>query len=146
MKKAQTSNYSEIEHIKCKIIMERHEREKEQADRSTKRSLNFYRIILITRGLVRYVLGSPAPWMNFRAHSPDLRRRAISPLYSAFIAWPAISRSADDENYVRTEIEKSARTRERFVRVVSLIAAPFEFKLLWRGGAAGGSIARRPAR
>ncbi|XP_076176261.1 GRIP and coiled-coil domain containing 88 kDa isoform X2 [Ptiloglossa arizonensis] len=30
LKKAQTSNYSEIEHIKCKLIMERHEREKEQ--------------------------------------------------------------------------------------------------------------------
>ena len=31
LKKAQT-NYSEIEHVKCKLIMERHEREKEQAD------------------------------------------------------------------------------------------------------------------
>ncbi|XP_053974391.1 GRIP and coiled-coil domain-containing protein 1-like isoform X1 [Hylaeus volcanicus] len=32
LKKAQTTNYSEIEHVKCKLIMERHEREKEQAD------------------------------------------------------------------------------------------------------------------
>ncbi|XP_061927818.1 GRIP and coiled-coil domain-containing protein 1 isoform X2 [Apis cerana] len=31
LKRAQT-NYSEIEHVKCKLIMERHEREKEQAD------------------------------------------------------------------------------------------------------------------
>ncbi|XP_076676811.1 GRIP and coiled-coil domain-containing protein 1-like isoform X3 [Andrena cerasifolii] len=32
LKKAQTSNYSEIEHLKCKLIMERHEREREQTD------------------------------------------------------------------------------------------------------------------
>ncbi|XP_078053330.1 D-aminoacyl-tRNA deacylase isoform X4 [Augochlora pura] len=32
LRKAQTSNYSEVEHIKCKLIMERHEKEKEQAD------------------------------------------------------------------------------------------------------------------
>ncbi|XP_076221615.1 D-aminoacyl-tRNA deacylase isoform X6 [Nomia melanderi] len=32
LRKAQTSNHSEIEHVKCKLIMERHEREKEQAD------------------------------------------------------------------------------------------------------------------
>ncbi|XP_076650679.1 GRIP and coiled-coil domain containing 88 kDa [Halictus rubicundus] len=32
LKKAQTTNYSEIEHVKCKLIMERHERDKEQAD------------------------------------------------------------------------------------------------------------------
>lgn len=32
LKKAQNSNHSEIEHVKCKLIMERHEREKEQAD------------------------------------------------------------------------------------------------------------------
>ncbi|CAL7948401.1 unnamed protein product [Xylocopa violacea] len=32
LKRAQTTNYSEIEHIKCKLIMERHEREKELAD------------------------------------------------------------------------------------------------------------------
>ncbi|XP_012147635.1 D-aminoacyl-tRNA deacylase isoform X2 [Megachile rotundata] len=32
LKKAQSSNHSEIEHVKCKLIMERHEREKEQAD------------------------------------------------------------------------------------------------------------------
>ncbi|XP_043506460.1 GRIP and coiled-coil domain-containing protein 1 [Frieseomelitta varia] len=32
LKKAQNTNYSEIEHMKCKLIMERHEREREQAD------------------------------------------------------------------------------------------------------------------
>ena len=32
LRKAQNSNHSEIEHVKCKLIMERHEREKEQAD------------------------------------------------------------------------------------------------------------------
>lgn len=32
LKKAQNVNYSEIEHAKCKLIMERHEREKEHAD------------------------------------------------------------------------------------------------------------------
>ncbi|XP_068971407.1 GRIP and coiled-coil domain-containing protein 1-like isoform X1 [Bombus flavifrons] len=32
LNKVQTTNYSEIEHVKCKLIMERHEREREQAD------------------------------------------------------------------------------------------------------------------
>ncbi|CAD1468168.1 unnamed protein product, partial [Heterotrigona itama] len=32
LKKAQSTNYSEIEHMKCKLIMERHEREREQTD------------------------------------------------------------------------------------------------------------------
>ncbi|XP_043261522.1 GRIP and coiled-coil domain-containing protein 1 isoform X2 [Colletes gigas] len=32
LKKTQNTNYSDTEHIKCKLIMERHEREKEQAD------------------------------------------------------------------------------------------------------------------
>lgn len=32
LKKAQNHNYSEIEHVKCKLIMEKHEREKEQMD------------------------------------------------------------------------------------------------------------------
>ncbi|CAL1674142.1 unnamed protein product [Lasius platythorax] len=32
LKKAQNINHSEIEHVKCKLIMERHEREKEHAD------------------------------------------------------------------------------------------------------------------
>ncbi|XP_032679031.1 GRIP and coiled-coil domain-containing protein 1-like isoform X1 [Odontomachus brunneus] len=32
LKKAQGVNHSDIEHVKCKLIMERHEREKEQAD------------------------------------------------------------------------------------------------------------------
>ncbi|CAK9826363.1 GRIP and coiled-coil domain-containing protein 1 [Anthophora retusa] len=32
LKKAQNSNYLEIEHVKCKLSMERHEREKEQAN------------------------------------------------------------------------------------------------------------------
>ncbi|XP_026669559.1 uncharacterized protein LOC108625194 isoform X2 [Ceratina calcarata] len=32
LRKAQTTNHSEIEHVKCKLIMERHEREKEQID------------------------------------------------------------------------------------------------------------------
>ncbi|EZA57902.1 GRIP and coiled-coil domain-containing protein 1 isoform X1 [Ooceraea biroi] len=32
LKKAQNVNHSEIEHVKCKLIMERHEREKEHAD------------------------------------------------------------------------------------------------------------------
>ncbi|XP_020292388.1 GRIP and coiled-coil domain-containing protein 1 [Pseudomyrmex gracilis] len=32
LKKTQNVNHSEVEHIKCKLIMERHEREKEQAD------------------------------------------------------------------------------------------------------------------
>ncbi|XP_014479887.1 PREDICTED: GRIP and coiled-coil domain-containing protein 1 isoform X2 [Dinoponera quadriceps] len=32
LKKAQGVNHSEIEHVKCKLIMERHEREREQAD------------------------------------------------------------------------------------------------------------------
>ena len=32
LKKAQNTNYSEIEHMKCKLIMERHEREREQVD------------------------------------------------------------------------------------------------------------------
>lgn len=32
LRKAQTTNHSEIEHVKCKLIMERHEREKEQTD------------------------------------------------------------------------------------------------------------------
>ncbi|XP_011687208.1 PREDICTED: GRIP and coiled-coil domain-containing protein 1 isoform X1 [Wasmannia auropunctata] len=32
LRKAQNVNHSEIEHIKCKLIMERHEREKEHAD------------------------------------------------------------------------------------------------------------------
>ncbi|KAG5316383.1 GCC1 protein, partial [Acromyrmex insinuator] len=32
LKKAQNINHSEIEHVKCKLIMERHEREKEHSD------------------------------------------------------------------------------------------------------------------
>lgn len=32
LKKAQNVNSLEIEHVKCKLIMERHDREKEQAD------------------------------------------------------------------------------------------------------------------
>ncbi|GAB1862965.1 GRIP and coiled-coil domain-containing protein 1 [Camponotus japonicus] len=32
LKKAQNVNHSEIEHVKCKLIMERHDREKEHAD------------------------------------------------------------------------------------------------------------------
>lgn len=32
LKKAQNTNHSEIEHVKCKLIMERHEREKEHTD------------------------------------------------------------------------------------------------------------------
>ncbi|XP_029159647.1 GRIP and coiled-coil domain-containing protein 1-like isoform X1 [Nylanderia fulva] len=32
LKKAQNTNHSEIEHVKCKLIMERHDREKERAD------------------------------------------------------------------------------------------------------------------
>ncbi|KAG7206272.1 hypothetical protein KM043_003655 [Ampulex compressa] len=34
LRKAQNHNYTELEHVKCKLIMERHEREKEQADHS----------------------------------------------------------------------------------------------------------------
>lgn len=32
LKKAQNVNHSEIEHVKCKLIMERHDREKEHTD------------------------------------------------------------------------------------------------------------------
>lgn len=32
LKKVQNVNHSEIEQVKCKLIMERHEREKEHAD------------------------------------------------------------------------------------------------------------------
>ncbi|KOC67363.1 GRIP and coiled-coil domain-containing protein 1 [Habropoda laboriosa] len=34
LKKAQNSNYLEMEHVKCKLSMERHEREKEQANQA----------------------------------------------------------------------------------------------------------------